>query len=424
MRSGRPGRSSGVLAVSLSEKQVDVLQHCDHRWNVKTGATGSGKSWLDYAVVIPKRLMALKGEGAVVILGNTQGTANRNILEPMRDIWGDQLVGTINSSDNSARLFGRRVYVMGADNRKHVARIQGMTIEYAYGDEVTTWAEGVFQMLKSRLRCPHSHFDGTCNPDAPQHWFKAFLDSGADIYCQASTIFDNPFLPPEFVENLCKEYAGTVYYNRFILGQWVAAEGVVYRQFADDPERFIVKGLPPQRIRRAVIGVDFGGGTSAHAFCCMGFTDGGALVVLDEYHEQQALTPNQLAAAFVDFVRRCQARWLVADCWCDSAEQTLINGLRSAAAGAGIGLNIGNALKRPINDRIRATCILMGSGRFFVASSCAHTIDALKSALWDSKHVTEDVRLDDGTTNIDSLDAMEYSFEREIPALIDSWRET
>lgn len=411
--------------MALSEKQKEFLQRCDRRWNVKTGATGSGKSWLDYAVVIPKRLMALKGEGAVVILGNTQGTANRNILEPMRDIWGERLVGTINSSDNSAKLFGRRVYVMGADNRKHIARIQGMTIEYAYGDEVTTWAEGVFQMLKSRLRCPHSHFDGTCNPDAPGHWFKTFLDSDADIYCQASTIDDNPFLPPEFVENLKREYAGTVYYNRFILGQWVAAEGVIYRQFCDDPDRFVVDDLPEgDAIRNAVIGVDFGGGTSAHAFCCMGFTVRGRLVVLDEYREKRALDPNKLAADFVDFAMRCKARWLVTDVWCDSAEQTLINGLRSAAASAGLGLNIGNSLKRPINDRIRATCILMGAGRFFVNRTCVETIDALKSALWDSKKLTEDVRLDDGTTNIDSLDALEYAFEREIPSLIDGWRMT
>ena len=402
----------------LSPKQQDFLQRCDHRWNVKTGATGSGKSWLDYAVVIPQRLLAMRGEGAAVILGNTQGTANRNILEPMRDIWGEQLVGTI-GSDNSAKLFGRKVYVMGADNKKHVARIQGMTIEYAYGDEITTWAEGVFQMLKSRLRCPHSHFDGTCNPDAPKHWFKTFLDSGADIYCQPSTIFDNPFLPKEFVENLCKEYAGTVYYNRFILGQWVAAEGVIYRQFADHPERFVVD--EPPKVRHAVIGVDFGGGTSAHAFCCLGFTGQGGVVVLDEYHEKDALTPSKLASDFVDFVRRCQARWLVADCWCDSAEQTLINGLRAATAAAGVMINVGNALKKPINDRIRATCILMGSGRFFVSRDCPETIDALSSALWDADKPTQDVRLDDGTTNIDSLDAMEYALEREIPALIERW---
>lgn len=404
----------------LSEKQQTFLDSCSHRWNIQTGATGSGKTWLDYAVLIPKRLMALRGEGAVVILGNTQGTANRNILEPMRDIWGEGLVGTI-GSDNSTTLFGHRVYVMGADNKKHVARIQGMTVEYAYGDEITTWAEGVFQMLKSRLRCAHSHFDGTCNPDAPQHWFKKFLDSDADVYCQASTIFDNPFLPPEFVDNLCREYAGTVYYNRFILGQWVAAEGVIYKLFADNPDHFIVEGFNDQQIRRTVIGVDFGGGSSAHAFCCMGYTTNNSLVVLDEYYEKQALTPEKLAQDFVDFLRRCQSRWIVSNVYCDSAEQTLINGLRAACRSAMIGVNIADAAKKPINDRIRATCILMGMGRFFVNSACEHTIDALKSALWDSKHITEDVRLDDGTTNVDSLDAAEYSFEREIPNLIKTW---
>ena len=71
----------------LSTKQREYLTHCNYRWNLKIGATGSGKSWLDYAVVIPKRLCALRGQGAAVMLGNTQGTLARNILEPMRDIW-------------------------------------------------------------------------------------------------------------------------------------------------------------------------------------------------------------------------------------------------------------------------------------------------------------------------------------------------
>lgn len=114
-------------------------------------------------------------------------------------------------------------------------------------------------------------------------------------------------------------------------------------------------------------------------------------------------------------------RWLVTDAWCDSAEQTLINGLRVAAARERLPINVGNALKKPINDRIRATTILMGAGRFFVNNACTTTIDALKSAIWDSKHETEDVRLDDGTTNVDSLDALEYGFEREIPTLIAGW---
>jgi PBSX family phage terminase large subunit len=333
-----------VCRVPLTEKQQEYLQNCNHRWNVKTGATGSGKSFIDYAVTIPKRILASKGEGLIVLLGNTKGTLERNILSPMRDIYGDQ-IGMI-GSDNTVRLFGKRCYALGADNKKHVARIQGATFEYCYGDEVTTWNEEVFQMVKSRLRSEHSHFDGTCNPGAPTHWFKQFLNSDADIY-QQSYIIDDGVLPEHVVTELKKEYAGTVYYDRFILGLWVAAEGVIYKLFANNPERFIVDDIPGQKIRHCVIGVDFGGGTSAHAFSCTGFTTGGAIVTLDDYREKEALNPTKLENDFVDFVKRCQMRWLVTDVWCDSAEQTLINGLRTAAAKAHLPVNIGNAQKGP-----------------------------------------------------------------------------
>ena len=238
--------------MSLTSKQQEYLLNCDHRWNIKTGATGSGKSFIDYAVTIPKRVMATKGEGLIVLFGNTQGTFERNILEPMRDIWGVENVSRI-KGNNKALLFGKECYVLGADNRKHVARIQGSTIEYAYGDEVTTWSEGVFQMLKSRLRCEHSHFDGTCNPDSPNHWFKSFLDGDADIYEQ-NYIIDDGVLPEHVVEELKKEYAGTVYYDRFILGKWALAEGLIYPMF----QNAIVDSLPDVNASQYVVSIDYG----------------------------------------------------------------------------------------------------------------------------------------------------------------------
>ena len=400
----------------LTEKQRDYLLHANRRWNIKTGATGSGKSYVDIAATIPKRLLRLRGEGLAVMLGNTRGTLERNILDPMRQLWPG-LVGPI-QSNNTARMFGRRVYVLGADNKKHVARIQGATIEWAYGDEMTTWSEDVMQMLKSRLRCNNSHFDGTCNPAGPKHWVKQMLDSDLDIFHQHYTIDDNPFLPPAFVDNLRREYAGTVYYSRFIDGLWVAAEGAIYRPFVDAPGRFMLDTPPP--IASAAIGVDFGGGTSAHAFSCVGFTPGlTKMALLAEWYCKDALDPDKLGAAFVDFVRMCQRQWLVTDAYCDSAEQTLIRGLRVAVARARVGINVRNAMKRQINDRIRALCILMASGRFGIMRTCTNTIDAIESAVWDGRYPTQDVRLDDGTTNVDSLDAMEYAFERLIPSLVD-----
>jgi PBSX family phage terminase large subunit len=405
-----------------SDKQLDFWRNCTRRWNVKTGATRSGKTYMDY-FLIPRRLTAVAGfDGLNVILGNTRETVRRNVILPMVSIYGPDRISNIRT-DNSCTMFGQQVFILGADNEAHVNRLRGASIKYCYGDEITTWNQGVFDMLKSRLDKPYSVFDGTCNPDNPRHWFKQFLDSDADIFQQAYTIDDNPFLDQTFVDNLKREYAGTVLYDRYIRGLWVAAEGAIYRPFVDNPDKFIVGDLPyGEAVQRVNIGVDFGGGTSAHAFCAVGFTSRQRLVILDEYHEQRALDPVTLAAAFVDFVRRCKARWIVSDVWCDSAEQTLINGLRQAASTAGLGVNIGDARKRAINDRIRATLLLMGSGRFVISRDCPQTISALKDALWDGRHETEDVRLDDGTTNIDSLDAMEYGFEREIPILIEGWR--
>lgn len=202
-----------------------------HRWNVKTGATRSGKTFMDY-FVIPKRILNTTGAGHIVLLGYTQQTLARNILDPMRNIWGSGLIGEISQSTGVVKIFGRKCYALGADNIRRVAPIQGSSIEYCYGDEVTTWSEPVFTMLKSRLDKPNSVFDGTCNPDTPQHWFKKFLESDADVYYQKYRIDDNPFLTPKFIENLKKEYAGTVYYDRYIEGLWTRAEGLIYPTFS------------------------------------------------------------------------------------------------------------------------------------------------------------------------------------------------
>lgn len=363
----------------LSSKQREYLANCKHRWNFKIGATGSGKSWLDYAVVIPKRLFALRGEGAAVMLGNTQGTLSRNVLDPMREIWGSVLVGTI-GSDNTALLFGKKVYMLGADNRKHVARLQGMTIEYAYGDEVTTWHEEVFQMLKSRLRCRHSFFDGTANPESPYHFLKAFLESKADVYCQTSTIDDNPFLPPEFVENLKQEYAGTVYYDRFVLGRWAAAGGLVYPFFSADDPRYVVDGFAPKHGSggRYFVSIDYG----TYNPCSMGLwcVAGGVATRFREsyydgrkngrqrtdeehYAELERLTSgipvdsiiiDPSAASFIETIRR-HGRYRVRP-----AENDVLNG-------------------------IRVTACLLSAGKMQIDRSCKDSLREFGSYRWDEK---------------------------------------
>lgn len=218
----------------LSSMQREFVLKAHHRWNFKGGATRSGKTYLDFKWIIPTRIRERIGlEGLCVILGVTKSTIERNVLEPMRKIYGDGLVGTI-SSDNTVMLFGEKCYALGAEKVTQVSKIRGASIKYCYGDEVADWSSDVFELLKSRLDKDYSCFDGTYNPQHPGHWLKQFLDSSADIFSQVYTIDDNPFLPEKVKEELKKEYAGKVFYDRYILGLWALAEGLVYKFGAEN----------------------------------------------------------------------------------------------------------------------------------------------------------------------------------------------
>ena len=218
----------------LSPKQNEYIRNANRRWNIKSGAVRSGKSYVDIDYTIPMRIRERRGkDGLNVILGVSRETIERNILRPMREKYTDRLVSTINSR-NIAHICGEEVYCLGAEKISQVAKIQGSSIKYAYGDEVAKWNQEVFTMLQTRLDKPYSCFDGAFNPEYPGHWLKQFMDrTDIDSYVQQYTIFDNPFLPPEFVENLCKEYEGTVYYQRYILGEWALAEGLIYPMYEE-----------------------------------------------------------------------------------------------------------------------------------------------------------------------------------------------
>lgn len=74
--------------LSLTLKQKEYWKNANCRWNVKSGATRSGKTYLDY-YLIPKRIRAVRGkDGLIMILGNTKSTLQRNIIEPLQNIWG------------------------------------------------------------------------------------------------------------------------------------------------------------------------------------------------------------------------------------------------------------------------------------------------------------------------------------------------
>lgn len=436
--------------MQLSKKQNEYIVNATHRWNFKSGAVRSGKSYVDTAFVIPFRIRERAGKpGLNVILGVSKSSIERNVLAPMREIYTDKLIGTINSQ-NIAMVCGEPVYCLGAEKVSQVAKIQGASIKYCYGDEVAKWNKEVFQMLKSRLDKPYSCFDGSCNPEHPTHWLKEFLDNDElDIYLQRYTIFDNPFLPKEFVEQLCKEYEGTIYYDRLIVGLWKRADGAIYKKFADNPDAFRcevvdelkddpeVKQFRKEDITSIEIGLDFGGNQSGHSFVARGYTDDYRDVIalksrrIMAKDENEDIDSNMLDKLFCEFVQEVIDQYSVIDkhgdyvrycnaegVYYDNAETVLGNSIRNAVEKKFPWISVRKARKAAINDRIRCTVRLMGAGRFFITKDCESLQTALSDAVWDKEVKDKDERLDDGSTDIDSLDAFEYTIERDMKYLI------
>ena len=405
----------------LSEKQKEFIRNATHRYNFKVGARRCGKTYLDNLFTIPDRIIERSGlDGLYVILGVSKGTIERNVLQPLRQIYGKNFVSTI-SSNNIAKLFGEEVYCLGAEKISQVSKIQGTSIKYCYGDEVAKWNQEVFVMLQGSLDKPYSMFDGALNPENQNHWLKKdFLDKveekGLDVYVQHYTIFDNPFLPKEFVDNLCKEYEGTVFYDRLILGLWKNAEGIIYRQFADNPSKFIKEKAVDDKGNKinfmlVTIGIDYGATEGETEFKATGITSGFREVwTIDEEKLAGLHSPEQVYEKFAQFYKRVVNEYgKVTHCFADygALGQVLTLGMNKYLQRHNIPLQIQDCVKGRIVDRIELDCQLFGQGRRFILRKCKYLIEAYSQALWDEKK--KDERLDDGTTPIDDLDASEYS---------------
>ena len=404
-----------------SAKQDEFIRNATHRYNIKVGARRCGKTYIDNLWTIPTRILERSGkDGLYVILGVSKGTIERNVLQPLRQIYGKSLVGNINSN-NIANLFGEEVYCLGAEKVSQVSKIQGTSIKYCYGDEVAKWNQEVFIMVQGSLDKTYSMFDGALNPENQSHWLKKdFLDKveekGLDVYVQHYTIFDNPFLSKEFVDNLCKEYEGTVFYDRLILGLWKNAEGIIYKQFADNPSLYIkdeAKDVNGNSINFMIIsiGIDYGATKGETEFKATGITPFFKEVwTLDEEKLAGLHSPEQMYQKFVEFYKRVVDNYgKVTHAFGDygALGQVITFGLNRYLQQHAIPLKVDDCIKGRIVDRIELDCHLFGQMRRFILKKCKYLIEAYSQALWDTKK--QDERLDDGTTPIDDLDASEYS---------------
>lgn len=399
--------------IEISSKQAEYIRKATHRWNFKIGATQCGKTYIDTLFLIPERIRERIGlKGLVFITGVSKGTIQRNVIEPLQEIWGNKLVTDI-GSNNIAKIFGEKVYCIGADNVGMVRKFRGARIKYLYIDEVVDINEEVFELLKSRLSFEYSVGEGSGNPQSRTHYIKKFLESDVDVYVQHYTLFDNPFLPENVVKEMCKEYQGTVYYNRYILGQWCNAEGLIFQQIANDYKRFITNTVQYNSI--ISIGIDWGGNKSKHSITATKISRDFRSVQVLKASTMKATGTNtkQVFRWIINFIKEIQDKYgTVSFIFADSAEQVLNNSLNGELRANKINLIVQDSLKIEIKNRIELWNRLLNLDKLsFIENQCNSLIEALQTALYDEK-AKDDRWIDDGeTSDIDSLDSFNYSFE-------------
>ena len=395
---------------AFTEKQKAFISDWKHdrlkRINILEGSVRSGKTFSSL-IMWALWLATRPADGKYLMVGRTLTTLKRNCLEPLQALLGEDNMH-MSIPAKRAEIFGRNVDLEGAANALSENKIRGVTLSGAYVDELTLLPEDFFTMLLSRLSTEGAKLFGTTNPDSPRHWLKVnFIDKpGLDIYRIKFLLDDNTTLPPDYIENLKREYTG-VFYRRFILGDWVAAEGAIYPMF--DLSKH-VSDKPP-KLHMHWIAADIGH-TNPTAFLRLAAGDDGRIWVIDEYYHMAdksgAKSPKQYARDMQTFALKGPSPDAVI---IDPAAEGFILQLREDAPS----LRIKRA-DNAVLEGIQLVSSAIDAGVLMIHPRCKHLIDELQGYAWDAKAQQrgEDKPV---KTNDHACDALRYAlmaYRREI----------
>jgi len=317
-------------------------------------------------------------------------------------------------------LFGRRCVVVGASNELARMKIQGLTLAGALVDEVGTVPESFFTMLLSRLSVPGARLWATCNPEGPRHWLKVkFLDRAAahidgagvlhvstdddpvDLLRVTFHLDDNAHnLPADYVAGLKNTYRG-LWYQRYIEGRWVAAEGAIYDVW-DPAEHVIPHDDLPVMARMLAAGVDHGM-SNASAAVLIGLGTDGRLYVVDEWR-----TTNTQGVAGMTVEEQAQSlrAWLAGY---PPPEWVIVDPAAAAMRTALWRQGQTNTIDadNSVTYGLGVVSSLLATGRLRVSDRCRWLQEEFPSYVWDPK-ATEKGEDKPKKANDHQLDALRY----------------
>lgn len=389
----------------LSEKQKKFLKDDLHRINLLYGSVRSGKTWislLKWAIWIGQQA----SDKQFLMVGKTITTLKRNCLVLLDELIGDNITYSI--SQKKAVIFGRTVWLEGANDERSESKIRGMTLMGVYIDELTQIPQDFYLMALSRLSEKGAVFLATTNPDHPKHYVKTeIIDNDLlDKQVIKFLIDDNIFLDETYKENLKKEYSG-VFYQRFILGDFVRAEGIIFPEFANSPYRWIIKREDvPKTFRTVEVGFDIGGNGSAYALTCTGQGYDGVQYRLKAQKKQaEDMAMDDIEKFVVEFCEECEKIYgvKIGMINCDHVT-VIVNTINDNTR-----YTADLCYKPPLEDRVFLYSKLFSTDKIkFVEGMCNDLIEEMQNLVFDDKS-DRAIPLDDGSMQIDTYDSACYS---------------
>ncbi len=361
-----------------SPKQRDLLglwqQGKLRRLNLLEGSVRSGKTWISL-VLWAFWVSQQPKDRAFLMVGKTLTSLRRNCLDLL-----ESLVGKRNFSYSlprkEAQLFGRLIYLEGVNDARAESKIRGMTLGGAYCDELTLFTEDFFSMLLSRLSEAGAKLIATTNPDSPSHWLKLnYIDrqSELDMVVLSFLIDDNTHLDAEYVRQLKREYTG-VFYDRFILGLWKVAEGLVYPMF--DRKKHIISKYDDRGLW--YISIDYGTMNP----CSMGLwciSNGVAVRTAEFYHDGRRTRRQLTDEEYYTELEKLAGKRMIQHIIVDPSAASFIACIRRHGR-----FRVRGA-ENDVVPGIRATGSMLQAGKVLIHESCVDCIREIQSYSWDTK---------------------------------------
>lgn len=461
LNDGVPVLLTKQVPYRFSDIHLDYIRKCqDNTYNILEGAVRSGKT-VDHVLAFAKELCDTPDKFHLAT-GSTMANAKLNIGDAngfgLEHIFRGQCRWTSYKDNDALAIRGpytnfkeKIVIFAGGGSSASYQKIRGNSYGMWIATEINLHHDNTIKEAFNRTIASHRRkIFWDLNPEHPKAPIYAqYIDKYAEKaqkgilkggYNYAHmTLFDNINISEERREEIISQYdPDSIWYIRDILGERTIAEGLIYNKLATSiaakDGKFRIEKKIAQAMARSGkiihinVGVDFGGNGSGHAFVATGELQGyEKLIILKsrrylegEYDPDTGkkildIDPKALDELFVRFIEAVTKEYgFITKVYADSAESVLIRGFRTALVQSGHGdIKVVNAMKSKITDRIFATTALTAMNRLLITEDCESFEQAASMAVWDPKSL-ELERLDDGTSDIDTLDSFEYSFERDI----------